>query len=151
MRKPSSYQKGIRKLAHVIESLLCIIILTAVLFGAIDMIKYIYESYIINRGQIITYEEFNSFLGHVILLAIGIELVVLFTLHSSKALLELLVFAIAHKLLLLQKSQGMGEMLLGILAIALIFIIKKYLIVPPENMPSNPEGEDEDKDGTYIV
>ena len=70
----------------------------------------------------------------------------MFTLHSSKALLEVLVFAIAHKLILMPKSQGMGELLLGVIGIGCLFAIKKYLIVQENKQKDNSEEE-----ANYIV
>ena len=93
------------------------------------------------------YEEFNALLGHIILLVIGIEIVTMFTLHSSKALLEVLVFAIAHKLILLPKGQGMANLLFGVIGIGCLFAIKKYLIPPEVKEESNKE----DDENSYIV
>ena len=50
------------------------------------------------------------------------------SLHIPGALLEVLLYAIARKLILLPKSSGMIDLLLGILAIGSIFAIKKYLM-----------------------
>lgn len=149
MKKIGKYQKTIRKIAHRLESFLSIIILISVFLGALDMIRVLWESYFINHSTPVGYEEINSFLGQIILLVIGLELVIMFTLHSSKALLEVLVFAIAHKLLLMPKTQGMFDLLMGIIGIACLFAIKKYLIIQePNKLQNNNELEDE---SNYIV
>ena len=54
------------------------------------------------------------------------------SLHVPGALLEVLLFAIARKLLLLPKTSGMLDLLLGIIAIAFIFVIRKYLMTENE-------------------
>ena len=54
------------------------------------------------------------------------------SLHIPGVLLEVLLYAIARKLILLPKSSGMGDLLLGILAIGVIFTIRKYLMSPQE-------------------
>lgn len=148
MKKNCEYKKRIRRIAHILESFLTIIILIGVLLGSLDMLRVLWESYFINSHTPVSYEEFNAFLGQIILLVIGLELVVMFTLHSTKALLEVLVFAIAHKLVLLPKTQGMGELLLGIIGIACLFAIKKYLIVQEV---SNEDTNQIEEDITYIV
>ena len=148
MKKMNRYQDIIRKIAHLLESILSIIILIGVLLGSLDMIKVLFDTYIAKGGNM-GYEQFNSFLGHIILLVIGIELVTMFTMHSSKALLEVLVFAIAHKLILMPKGQGMGELLLGVIGIGCLFAIKKYLI-SKEHVETNNDDE-EDERGHYIV
>lgn len=150
MKNTGKYQQLIRKIAHRLESLLSIIILIGVFLGSLDMIRVLWESYVINHDVVVSYEEINTFLGQIILLVIGLELVIMFTLHSSKALLEVLVFAIAHKLVLLPKSKSMGELLLGIVCIGCLFAIKKYLISPESASISNNKNEVED-DANYIV
>ena len=50
------------------------------------------------------------------------------TLHIQSALIEVLLFGIARKMLLLPKNNGMAEILLGVVAIAGLFLIRKYLI-----------------------
>ena len=147
MKKITKNQKKIRKVAHILESFLSIIILIGVFLGALDMLKILWDAYFVNGGSM-GYDEFNSFLGHVILLVIGIELVTMFTLHSPKALLEVLVFAIAHKLILMPKTQGMVDLLLGLIGIGCLFAIKKFLIVPEPVV--NGENEEEEEDN-YIV
>lgn len=146
MKKITKNQKIIRKIAHILESYLSIIILIGVCLGSLDMLKMLWDAYFVNGGNM-GYTEFNTFLGNVILLVIGLELVTMFTLHSSKALLEVLVFAIAHKLILMPKSQSMGELLLGLIGIGCLFAIKKYLIVPENNI----QVENEEEEDNYIV
>lgn len=146
MKKITKNQKKIRKIAHILESCLSIIILIGVFLGSLDMVKILWDAYAVNGGNM-GYTEFNSLLGHIILLVIGLELVTMFTLHSSKALLEVLVFAIAHKLILMPKTQGMGDLLLGIIAIGCLFAIKKYLIVPE----LTAKDEDDEDEENYIV
>ena len=146
MKKSCKYQSVIRKIAHMLEAVLSLIILIGVFLGSLDMVRTLWEAYAVNGGNI-GYEQFNSFLGHIILLVIGIELVTMFTLHSPKALLEVLVFAIAHKLILMPKGQGMGELLLGVIGIGCLFAIKKYLIPKEQIEPDNSEDEEEH----YIV
>lgn len=143
MKKNYKYKNTIRKIAHTFESLLTVIILIGVLLGSLDVLKFLGESYFINKTPV-GYDEFNAFLGQIILLVIGIELVIMFTSHSTKALLEVLVFAIAHKIVLLPKTESMGQILLGIIGIACLFAIKKYLIVHDNNDKNQDLNDDDD-------
>ena len=70
----------------------------------------------------------HNFLAQILLLVIAVELVIMLCLHRPETLLEVLLYAIARKLLLIPKSSSAGELLLGVLAIAAIFFIKKYLM-----------------------
>jgi phosphotransferase system glucose/maltose/N-acetylglucosamine-specific IIC component len=148
LKKISKNKKFMRKIASSLEICISIIILSGVILGSLDMIRLLYEAYFVNGGNM-GYEAFNSFLGYTILLVIGIELVTMFTLHSSEALLEVLVFAIAHKLILMPKTQSMGELLLGVIGIGCLFAIKKYLIKAEDK--SDDSDEDEEQDSKYIV
>ena len=66
------------------------------------------------------------------MLVIGVELVVMLSLHIPGVLLEVLLYAIARKLILLPKASGMTDLLLGVIAIAVLFAIRKYLMSPDE-------------------
>ncbi len=61
-----------------------------------------------------------------LLLIVGIELVLMLLTHSATSILELVLFAIARKMLVY--SETMLELLIATAAIAIVFAIKKYLI-----------------------
>lgn len=122
------YNKIILKLSKGFETVLSILLLILVLFGMIDLGRSIYSAYIIDFANPVNYTQLNSFLAEVLLLAIGVELVIMLSLHTPGVLLEVLLYAIARKLILLPKTSGMGDLLLGIFAIGCIFIIKRYLV-----------------------
>ncbi|GAA0710768.1 phosphate-starvation-inducible PsiE family protein [Paraclostridium ghonii] len=116
------------KFAYIFESLLSMVVLIVVFLGTIDVLRVIWHSYIIEYQTPVQYAQFNSLLGQILLLVIGIELVVMLSLHIPGALIEALLYAIARKIILLPKGEGMLEVLLGIIAIAGLFAIRKYLI-----------------------
>ncbi|MGL5347833.1 MAG: phosphate-starvation-inducible PsiE family protein [Peptostreptococcaceae bacterium] len=116
------------RIAYVFESILAMVVLLAVFLGTIDVLRMIWEAYIIDFQNPVQYSQLNDMLGQILLLVIGVELVVMLSLHIPGALIEVLLYAIARKMLLLPKSGGMTEILLGVIAIAGIFAIRKYLI-----------------------
>lgn len=116
------------KIANIFEFILGMVVLLAVFLGTIDVLRMIWQAYIVEFQTPIEYSQLNDMLGQILLLVIGVELVVMLSLHIPGALLEVLLYAIARKMLLLPKSGGMGEILLGIIAIAGIFAIRKYLV-----------------------
>lgn len=138
------------KIAYIFESLLAMVVLLAVFLGTIDVLRMIWHSYIVEYRTPVQYAQFNDLLGQILLLVIGVELVVMLSLHIP-GLIEVLLYAIARKLLLLPKSEGMLELLLGIMAIAGLFAIRKYLLTD-DNSTMNvtsihyEECEDEDCD-----
>ena len=121
-------EKTLLKLSKVFELVLSIIILIIVFLGMMDLSISVYQSYIVEFATPVEYSELNSFLAEGLLLVIGVELVVMLCLHVPGALIEVLLFAIARKLILLPKTSGMIDLFLGILAIGIIFGIRKYLL-----------------------
>ena len=116
------------KIAYVFEYILAMVVLIAVFLGTIDALRTIWELYVVEFQTPVEYEQLNSLLGQILLLVIGVELVVMLSLHLPGALIEVLLYAIARKLLLLPKTSGMIDLLLGIIAIAGLFAIRKYLL-----------------------
>ena len=121
-------EKTLLKLSKVFELILSIIILIIVFLGMMDLSRSVYQSYIVEFATPVEYSELNSFLAEGLLLVIGVELVVMLCLHVPGTLIEVLLFAIARKLILLPKTSGMIDLFLGILAIGIIFAIRKYLL-----------------------
>ncbi|MCI5629134.1 MAG: hypothetical protein MR346_05805 [Clostridium sp.] len=121
-------EKTLLKLSKVFELVLSIIILIIVFLGMMDLSRSVYQSYIVDFATPVEYSELNSFLAEGLLLVIGVELVVMLCLHVPGTLIEVLLFAIARKLILLPKTSGMIDLFLGILAIGIIFSIRKYLL-----------------------
>lgn len=116
------------RIAYIFESILAMVVLLAVFLGTIDVLRMIWSEYVINFHTPVAYSQLNNMLGQILLLVIGVELVVMLSLHIPGALLEVLLYAIARKMLLLPKSEGMWEVLLGVIAIAGLFAIRKYLL-----------------------
>ena len=114
--------------AFIFEKILAAVVLIAVFLGTIDVLRLIWDTYIVNFDKIIQYDQLNDMLGQILLLVVGVELVVMLSLHMPGALIEALLYAIARKMLLIPKKEGMLEILLGVVAIAGLFMIKKYLI-----------------------
>ena len=148
------HDKRLLNVSKRFETALSIILLILVLLGMMDLIRSVYQAYIVDFANPVEYTQLNGFLAEALLLVIGVELVVMLSLHIPGVLLEVLLYAIARKLILLPKSSGMGDLLLGILAIGVIFTIRKYLMSSQEreislsriyNLKSS-KIEEEDKD-----
>ena len=128
-------EKEIRLLLKVsksFETALSIVLIIIIFLGMIDLVRSVYTAYIVDFANPVEYSQLNAFLAEALLLVIGVELVVMLSLHIPGALLEVLLYAIARKLILLPKTSGMGDLLLGIIAIGCIFAIKKYLMTDSE-------------------
>ncbi|WP_455539962.1 phosphate-starvation-inducible PsiE family protein [Terrisporobacter sp.] len=156
------HDKILLNISKKFEIALSVILLVLVLLGMVDFIRGVYQAYIVDFANPVEYTQLNSFLAEALLLVIGVELIVMLSLHIPGVLLEVLLYAIARKLILLPKSSGMGDLLLGILAIGVIFAIRKYLLSPEERQaslsrlyelkPSNSKKDEEEKiDNIKIV
>lgn len=115
----------IRKVTFYLEFILALFIIAAVIIGMVDLVRYMVL--IFETNPIDTYELFQKFLGHVLLLVVGVELVIMLVYHSPSSVLEVLLYAVARKLLI--GNQGMTDFAMGIVAIAAIFTIRKFLFV----------------------
>ncbi len=123
-----SQEKTLLKLSRIFETALSVIILGIVFLGMVDLSRSVYQSYIVNFATPVEYSELNGFLAEALLLVIGVELIIMLSLHVPGAMIEVLLYAIARKLILLPKTSGMLDLFLGILAIGIIFAIRKYLL-----------------------
>ena len=120
------------KVSKAFETALSIVLIIIIFLGMIDLVRSVYTAYIVDFANPVEYSQLNAFLAEALLLVIGVELVVMLSLHIPGALLEVLLYAIARKLILLPKTSGMGDLLLGIIAIGCIFAFKKYLMTDNE-------------------
>ncbi|MGE4284634.1 MAG: phosphate-starvation-inducible PsiE family protein [Clostridia bacterium] len=111
-------------LASFIEVYVSILILIAIAVVSVDLVKdiaYLAQN-IFNNSAEFRYEDF---LGYALQLIIGIEFVKMLSKHTPGSVIEVLLFAIARKLII-DHSSSM-DLLLGIIAIAILFGIKKFL------------------------
>ncbi|NLN48336.1 MAG: hypothetical protein GX154_04465 [Clostridiales bacterium] len=113
----------ISKYTYCLEVFLAIFIMTAVVISTYDLVKYLILIFMTNPMD--TYEVFQRFLGHVLLLVVGIELVIMLISHTTSSVLEVVLYAIARKMLI--HSEKMLDVVIGVLAIGAVFAIRKYL------------------------
>ena len=79
----------------------------------------------------ITPEQFTQFLGNALTLLIGVEFVKMLAKHTAENLLEVLMFAIARQMVV--EHLNMTETLIRVIAIAIIFTVRKYLLLKNSN------------------
>ena len=71
--------------------------------------------------------QFTEFLGNILTLIIGVEFVKMLAKHTAENLLEVLMFAIARQMIV--EHLNMIDTLIGIISIAIIFFVRKYLLL----------------------
>ncbi len=111
------------KYTYYLELLLAIFIILAIIISIVDLAKYLVL--IFKTNPVDTYNIFQKFLGHVLLLVVGVELVIMLISHTTSSVLEVVLYAIARKMLI--HSDKMLDYVLGVAAIAIVFAIRKYI------------------------
>lgn len=123
------YNKSkVLKISNMFEFILASVVIGVVILGTIDSLRIIWGYYIVDFKNPVQYEQLNNILAHILLLVIAIELVIMLTLHKEEAILEVLLYAIARKLILLPKKDSMDDFFLGVISIDILFAIKKFLM-----------------------
>lgn len=139
--------KFLLKAAWVLELLIALFILLVTVLQMVltgkDSVHYLL------LGQFSLYEFFGSVMNVVV----GLEFIKMLVLHTPKAVTDVLLFAIARQLVVSHSSAM--ETLLGVAAVALIFVVKKFLLdqeafsSPADhlsNLQGNPKHHQTDKD-----
>ncbi len=98
------------------------LILIGILIFSVDIIRELYQI-------IVSFPEFkftmDEFLSHVLALIIAIEFVKMLAKHTPGSAIDVLLFAIARKLIV--NHGTMLDSLIGVAAIAILFAVRRYL------------------------
>lgn len=117
----SKLSEKIVKGVFLLEATLAIFIIIGVIIGSYDLIRYFKIIFITPPME--TFPILQTFLGHTLTLVIGLELVIMLVKHTPSSVIEVLLYAIARKMII--ESKTMLDILLGIFAIAGLFVINK--------------------------
>lgn len=111
----------------MITDLLEIVISAIVLLAiTVSSIRLFWQIGFFN-GNILTISQFDDFLSSALGLVIGVEFIKMLVKHTPGAAVEVLLYAIARELIVTHTSTF--ETLIGIVAIAAVFAIRKYLFI----------------------
>ncbi len=111
----------ITKMAIILETILAFLLALGVVIGSIDILRYFKIIY--TTPPMESFPVMQTFLGHILTLVIGLELVVMLVRHTPSSVIEVLLYAIARKMIV--ESKSMFDILLGIIAIGGLFLINK--------------------------
>ena len=73
-------------------------------------------------------EAIDEYIGNIMTLAVGVELVKMLSQHSPSTVIEVLVFAIARQMIVHHGDSW--ETLVNVIALAVLFAIEKFLVTP---------------------
>ena len=118
------YRQRVAKIASTIEMGISAVVLIAILVACVRVVLGLQDLVLEPDVD----EAFTVFLRSVFNVVIGIEFVKMLAKHSPGSAIEVLLFAIARQMVVEHTSPV--ENLVSIVAILLIFVIRKYLFVP---------------------
>ncbi len=125
--KRSKFEKFTDKIAYMMELIVSAIIIIAA--GAL-IVRMIYEL-MFSRDMIeMTGDRFSILLGDLLSITVGIEFIKLLTKQRITELIEVVLLALTRQLVV--EHLGMTYMFMGVLAIAVLFLIRKYLFTAEE-------------------
>lgn len=119
-------RKLLSSIASYIEILVAFIIVISVILASIDLTFDLgkYGLHLFDKSEFfITY---NAVFSSAIVIVIGIEMIKMIVKHTPASVLEVLLFVIAKRVVA-DAEFGSLDMLLCVVAIAVIFAIKKFL------------------------
>ncbi len=124
-------KERIKKLPHRFSVVLEFVIAGLLCIGTLNFTVRLAGSILHIKG-FVPYNSFESLLSAAFTLVIGVEIIRMMCEHSSEIVFEVLTFAIARQIVI-DHTHAIDN-LYGMAAIALIFVIRKYLMPGTSDM-----------------
>lgn len=112
--------------ARYTEVVLSVVILIVIALAAVSMIWNLLEVPVKDMDTLF----FTDFLSRALTLVVGVEFVKMMCKVTSETLIEVMMFAIAREMIV--EHLQTWETLIGIVAIGILFVIRKYLLLNRE-------------------
>lgn len=117
-------QNRIFQLTRILEFVISIAIIIAIGISMITLVDGLKNLFFHSLEK----DSFQNFLAIAFNILIGIEFIKMIFKYNLNTVLEVLLFAIARQLIV--EHTTVFENLLGVVSIAILFIIRKYLFIP---------------------
>lgn len=114
------------KLLNYLEFFVSVGIIVSIIIAGMNLLVRIFQMPF--AGNINNF--FSSFLGDALNLVIGLEFIKMLNSHIPDFVIDVLIYTIARSLVVQHPNNV--EILLGIIAIAILFIVRKFLICSKE-------------------
>lgn len=116
----SKYVSALLKAAWILE----LIVALAILLATVVQLVLLGDTTLsaLFQGEF----QMDQFFSSVMTIVVGIEFIKMLLLHTPEAVTDVLLFAIARQLVVSHSSPV--DTLLGVAAVALIFVIKRFLL-----------------------
>lgn len=112
-------------MSSYMEIIISVFLLVGIAVAGVDLLKNLLEMIRLAFSEIPASISIEQFLSTGLQLIIGVEFVKMIAKHTMGSTIEVLVYAIARKLVI--SHGGTVDLLMGVIAIAILFFIKKYL------------------------
>ncbi len=132
MRK--KLQDKMFEISYLFELFISVIVGIAIAVLAVRMIVDTVGLSLYSKGT----DALVSVLDDAITLAIGAELIKMLCKHTPETVIEVLAFALARQLIVVHASPL--ENLITILAIAILFAVRRFLLIKNQDMVETPDG-----------
>ena len=121
-------------------AIFAVLVLAAIAVAGVGLIQDVFFFAVHKEGM----QSFQAVLEQAFNLVIGIEFIKMLAKHTPGSAIEVLLFAMARQLVI--GHMAPFENLLGIIAIAIIFIICRFLFVPSfgAHLPANNKAQKEE-------
>ena len=124
-------QHGIYDATKYLEMFLSILLAAVIVILAAKLVVQIFDVSYFWNGQ----DAFSQFLGNVMNLAVGVELIKMLCIHTPETVVEVLLFAIARQLVVSHSSAV--DTMIGVICIAVLFATRKYLFMSTDDKKTN--------------
>ena len=110
---------------HHFEIALGVISIVFVVLGTIHLLREIphFSELMAKEGL---HQVLQDLFSDILLLVVGVELAIMLVRRTPESLVEVIFFVIARKMLI--KTDAFYEILIGVIALAGLFAVRKYLI-----------------------
>jgi len=117
--------RHLRTVVLFMENILAGVIVLAVVASAADVYGLFLN--LIRTPAPQAYTELEAFLAHVLLMVVGLELALMLIRHTPGSVIEVMLYAVARKMLLY--TTRAYEIAVGVAALAGLFAIRRFLFV----------------------
>ena len=129
------FNEGIYNVARYTEIVLSIVILIVIALTGIRLIYTITEISVLDMDI----DFFTEFLANALSLVVGVEFVKMLCRHSAQTVVEVLLFATARQMVV--EHMDPVQTLIGVIAIAILFAIRKFLMTEDSDMAQRNKDE----------
>ena len=133
------FNEGIYNVARYTEIVLSIVILIVIALTGIRLIYTITEISVLDMDI----DFFTEFLANALSLVVGVEFVKMLCRHSAQTVVEVLLFATARQMVV--EHMDPVQTLIGVIAIAILFAIRKFLMTEDSDMAHEPFKRNKDE------